>query len=134
MRVNAVKLLGLAAMLGALLGEACAAGAPSSASTHAVDAAKISPEVAAAAQALAAGHVPPAPARGDDQGRLQVYIYVTQPPPDAVATLAALGTGNPMFSQSLSLVEGWLRPQDLGRIAALPFVTRISLPRYARPH
>ena len=92
---------------------------------------KIDPQVAAAAQALTRGDA--TPARADAQGRLQVYVYVTDTTPDTLAKLERAGMAEALASPAMLVVEGWIAPRDLAGLAALPCVEKITLPRYASP-
>lgn len=114
----------------ALLAIACAGGD----ATMPPSSAKIAPDVAAAAQAMLAGRDITPPARSNVAGRLQVYIYVATVSDATVADLGTHGLSDMVPSVSMSIVEGWARPQDLDTLAALSFVTRITLPHYARPY
>lgn len=121
----ACKILNFAAGLGLVLLVSCA--------TPVVPGdAKIAPQVSTAMQALASGTAIAAPARSDAQGRLEVYVYVTEPSDELVKQLTALGLANAILSRDMRVVEGWLAPRDLDSIARLAVVTRITLPRYAR--
>ncbi len=106
--------------------------APSSAA-----AAKISPSLTAVAAQLESGMNPGNFARGavraDSKGRLQVYVYVDQLTPAVLARLAAHGLVKVVPSPALHLVQGWVNPHDLDRLTGLPFVIRITPPRYALP-
>ncbi len=106
-------------------------------SANTAPASKISPLLQSVAQQLLHG-TPAADFHGglvhvDDQGRLQVYVYVNTISPEIVSTLTAKGLTTAMPSPALHLVQGWTKPQDLKVIAALPFVTRITPPKYAQP-
>jgi len=124
----------------ALIGlAACAQGAP--AQTHSVSktariASKVSPRLQMTAQELSAGTRPSEFQSGlvhaDNQGRLQVYVYINDFSPGNLDTLAAHGLVDAMPSPPLHLVQGWVKPQDLDLIASLPFVTRITPPQYAQ--
>jgi hypothetical protein len=98
---------------------------------------KISPLLETAAQQLMQGksskEFHSGLVRADDQGRLQVYIYVSSFSPKNLATLSVRGLVNAKPSPSLHLVQGWLRPRDLESMAGLTFVIRITPPRYAYP-
>lgn len=120
------KILNLAAGLGLVLLVSCVTPAVPG------DVAKIAPQVSAAMQALASRTALAPPAHSDDQGRLEVYVHVTEPSDELVKQLTALGLANAILSRDLNVVEGWLAPRDLDRIARLAVVTRITLPRYAR--
>jgi len=93
--------------------------------------AKIAPQLAAAAQALAQGTT--SLAHTDAQGRLQVYVYVSDTTPDTLGKLDQAGLAEPQVSTEMGLVQGWIAPRDLDALAALSCVKRISLPRYASP-
>ena len=95
------------------------------------DSTKINPQVSAAAQALARGTS--TSARSDAQGRLQVYVYVTDLTPDTLGKLAQAGLADPQSNPGVNVVQGWIAPRDLGTLAALDCVTSITLPRYATP-
>lgn len=93
---------------------------------------KIAPAVTAALSRLQAGQaLDPHQARSDAAGRLQVYVYVTEFSAASMQALATSGLVGALPSPSLSLVQGWIAPQDVGALAALSVVTRITLPRYA---
>ena len=70
--------------------------------------------------------------RADSHGRLQVYVYINKLSSDNIGALAEHGLENIMPSPALHVVQGWVKPQDLEALAALPFVTRITPPRYAQ--
>lgn len=93
--------------------------------------AKINPQLATAAKALAQGN--PTTAHTDAQGRLQVYVYVTDTMPETLDRLSQAGLAGPQASAEMGLVQGWVAPQDLDGLAALPCVKTISFPRYASP-
>ena len=112
------------------------AGAPRPGDAPAA-AAKVSPSLTAVAAQLESG-VPPATfargaVRADSQGRLQVYVYVDQLTPAVLVTLAARGLERIVPSPALHLVQGWVNPRNLNTLAGLPFVMRITPPRYALP-
>jgi len=100
-------------------------------------AAKISPQLMAVAQQLEAGADPLQFAHGsiraDAQGRIQVYVHVTQVTDDEVESLTANGLEQALPSPALHIVQGWARPQALNALAGLPFVTRITPPAYGYP-
>lgn len=96
---------------------------------------KLAPAVSAALAQLEAGRaLDGRTARSDTAGRLQVYVYLTDTSPEEVARLATLGLADPEAVPSMGLVQGWIAPKDVGTLAALPVVIRITLPRYAVPH
>ena len=121
-----------------LLASGCMSARPAHAAPGIATSAKIAPPLAAAARQLQAGvtrFLSSGTARSDADGRLQVYVYVEQPSSPAVlAALTTHGLHAAVASPPLQLIEGWASPQDLDRIAALPGVLRITLPRYAQPH
>ena len=98
---------------------------------------KIAPVLKVVAQQLAAGKSPSdfthGPVRANSQGRLQVYIYVSSLSSGNLSILAEQGLADAMPSPALHLVQGWVKPHDLDRLAGLQFVTRITPPRYAQP-
>jgi len=122
-----IVLLGLAA---------CAHSTPIQPAATGTAAEKIAPMLKSVAQQLAAGRLPSdfttGQVRADSQGRLQVYVYISSLSPDDLAILAKQGLADAMPSPVLHLVQGWVKPQDLDGLAGLPFVTRITPPRYAQ--
>ena len=98
--------------------------------------ARIAPALSAAARRLAAGapasEYAQGPVRVDAHGRLQVYVSVNAVTAEHVQTLRAAGLSGARPSAALALVQGWVPPERLRDLAALPFVTRIAPPRYAR--
>ena len=93
---------------------------------------KITPQLALAAQAVMQGAA--TSARTDAQGRLQVYVYVTDLSPDTLVKLGRAGLAEPQSNPEMGgLVQGWAAPRDLGPLAALDCVKTITLPRYASP-
>ncbi len=107
---------------------ACQAGALPGTDTSSP---KIDPQVAAAAQALTQDNT--TLTHTDAQGRLQVYVYVSDSTPDTLAALGRAGLVNPQAAPAMLVVEGWIAPRDLAGLAALPSVVKITLPRYASP-
>lgn len=99
-------------------------------------AARIAPALSAAAQRLAAGapvgEYARGPVRVDARGRLQVYVSVDAVTAEHVQALRDAGLSGARPSVALAIVQGWVPPDRLRDIAALPFVTRIAPPRYAR--
>jgi hypothetical protein len=93
--------------------------------------AKIDPQVSAAAQALS--HGGSTRARTDAQGRLLVYIYVTDTGADTLRRLAAAGLIGAQTNQETTIVQGWIAPAALKPLAGLSCVKVITLPRYAVP-
>lgn len=110
------------------------AGCQSTAATPSAQAGKIAPEVTAALSRLESGQaLDPRQARGDAEGRLEVYVYVTESSDATVQTLAAAGLKRPTPSP-MDLVQGWIAPQDIDALASAAAVIRITLPRYASHH
>jgi hypothetical protein len=72
-------------------------------------------------------------ARADAEGRLEIYVYLTGGSEDPTSVLASNGLEGIVFKKTLGLAQGWARPTDLKRLAALPIVKRITLPQYAIP-
>lgn len=95
--------------------------------------AKITPPVTAAAQALQKGEVLPPGSRADAQGRLQVYVYVTDTSAATLSRLAQAGLAGGSDAAGMGLVQGWIAPDALTALAGLDCVTNITLPRYAVP-
>ncbi|MHB8570451.1 MAG: hypothetical protein ACYC97_09685, partial [Metallibacterium sp.] len=78
----------------------------------------------------------PAPlaARFNSSGQVQVYLhYDAQQGAPAPATLQALGATRILTSPELGVVQAWVPSSALYRIAALPQVARVTIPRYAVP-
>lgn len=73
------------------------------------------------------------PVRSDKQGRIQIYVYVTDTSSATVSALHDRGLQNAIASPEMHIVQGWIKPEDLVNLAALPFVTRITPPQYGRP-
>lgn len=93
---------------------------------------KTAPAVMAAVSRLEAGqaldgHM----ARSDAQGRLEVYVHVTDMSMSALGQLTSQGLALAVASPALSLIQGWIAPGDVSRLASLSVVTRITLPQYA---
>ena len=89
-------------------------------------------------RALAAQQQPygPAPlaARFNSNGQVQVYLHFSaQQGAPAPATLQALGATRILTSPELGVVQAWVPTGALYRIAALPQVARVTIPRYAVP-
>lgn len=99
--------------------------------------AKIAPALAAVAAKLEAGADPKSYAQGmvraDAQGRLQVYVHLNEITADELAALKAHGLINIVPSPALHVVQGWVKPENLTALAALPFVIRITPPSYGHP-
>ena len=70
-------------------------------------------------------------ARSDADGRLDIYVYVTDTSADSLAALTAVGLRNTVSSPSMGIIQGWIAPGDVSALAALSVVTRITLPQYA---
>ena len=110
---------------------------PYAAATRDTDASgKIAPALLNAAQRLQdrATQLPlTGPVRSDSQGRMQVYVYVTSTSGGSVSALQVHGLQDVVVSPGMHVVQGWVKPEDLVNLAALPFVIRISPPQYGRP-
>ena len=114
----------------AILVSACTQAAPDM--TPAVASDKIAASVTRAISQLEAGlALDPHQARKDAEGRLEVYVYVTDISADSLAALTAAGLRNAVPSPSMDLVQGWIAPRDVSALAALDVVSRITLPQYA---
>ena len=109
------------------------AGNGSSAVDPAIQA-KISQPVAAAKQELEKGESLGPGARADAQGRLQIYVYVTDTSAATLARLKQAGLVDMVSSAGSELVQGWIATPDLTALAGLPCVKVVTLPRYAVPH
>jgi hypothetical protein len=124
---------GFAALLTIML-YGCAGAAP--AIPPAGSAGRIAPALIIAAQRLAAGaplsDYAQGPVRADAHGRLQVYVSVDAVTPEHTQALHDAGLEDEEASAAMGVVQGWVAPGRLQAIAALPFVTRIAPPRYAR--
>lgn len=124
---------GFAALLTIMLC-GCAGAAP--AIPPAGSAGRIAPALVIAAQRLAAGaplsDYAQGPVRADAHGRLQVYVSVDAVTPEHTQALRNAGLAGAEPSAAMGLVQGWVSPGRLQDLAALPFVTRIAPPRYAR--
>jgi hypothetical protein len=94
---------------------------------------KVAAAVTRAASRLEAGQaLDGQEARSDAEGRLEVYVHVTDTSADSLAKLEATGLKNAVPSPAMGLVQGWIAPRDISALAALTVVTRITLPQYAR--
>ncbi len=123
----------LLSWLGLLSACAVAVPTPGSVGTPS-DLAKIAPALQMALQGLDKGK-PVAPHRlvQDTLGRIQVYVYVRHAPGKVLASLQQAGLARMVNVPELKVVEGWIIPSRIPALTGLPFVTRITLPRYARP-
>ncbi|MDE2024685.1 MAG: hypothetical protein KGL00_09550 [Gammaproteobacteria bacterium] len=121
--------------LSALWFAACSATPPVMTVYDASASAKISPVLLHAAQQLQRGDSLPAngPVRSDARGRIQVYVHVSDTSTAAVTVLAGHGLQDTVVSPEMHIVQGWLSASDLVKLAALPFVTYITPPNYAKP-
>jgi len=116
-----------------LLAVACSDGGSQAVET--ATGGKLAPAASTALAELQAGHtLDGRSAHGDAAGRLQVYVYVTDTSPEAVARLTALGLGDPEPVPSMGLIQGWIAPKDVGALLASSVVIRITLPSYAEHH
>lgn len=115
-------------ILGITAGCHPASGDPTASSTSVT---KIDPELAAVADGLT--HGMPVTARTDTNGRLQVYVYVSDTSSATLAQVAAAGLADSQPSPGMDVIQGWVSPKDLAAMAELTCVRRITLPRYAAP-
>ena len=133
-RARAARHGGVSVALLTILLCGCAGTAPAMAPAGRSD--RIAPVLAVAAQRLAAGapasDYAQGPVHADARGRLQVYVYVAAVTPEHTQALRDAGLKDAEPSAALGVVQGWVPPGRLNAIAALPFVTRIAPPRYAR--
>lgn len=99
--------------------------------------AKIAPALAAVAAKLEAGASPADYSQGmvraDAGGRLQIYVHLDKITADELAALKAHGLVNIVSSPPMHVVQGWVKPENLTALAALPFVIWITPPSYGRP-
>ena len=117
-----------------VLAMALLSGCQSTVATPSDPAPKVAREVTSALAQLESGQaLDPARARSDAAGRLEVYVYVTEVTAGTVKALSAAGLKN-LTPSPMGLVQGWIAPGDIGTLAAVPAVTRITLPRYAIHH
>ena len=74
----------------------------------------------------------PLSARFNGAGQVQVYLHYDprQGAPSA-STLGSIGATHVIPSSALGVVQAWVPPGELYAAAALPQVTRITIPRYA---
>ncbi len=125
----------LASCLGLL--SACAVAVPTSApagSSAIPDSAKVAPALQMALQGLDQGKSANLKRVAEDtQGRIQVYVYVRRAPGEVLARLQQAGLTHMVNVPELNVVEGWVIPSRIPALTKLSWVTRISLPRYARP-
>jgi len=133
MHAAAAKLVICLSLISELL-LACSSAGTASPTADPSSQAKISPAVAAAAQELEKDRPLDRSARTDAQGRLQVYVYVTDTSSDTLSRLTQAGLAGISASADMEVVQGWIATHDLAALAALPCVQAIALPRYAVPH
>lgn len=108
------------------------AGCQATAASPSASSPKIAQEVTAALTQLGSGQaLAPQQARSDSDGRLQVYVYVSDFSAASLQALEASGLKRPEPSPSMGVVQGWIAPGDVSALAALDVVTRITLPHYA---
>ena len=135
-RHHTLELAGLAGLALAALWLAACTAAPAVMSAHDTGvSAKISPVLMQAVRQLQRGASLPAngPVRSDAQGRIQVYIHVNDTSAAALTALAGHGLQDTVVSPEMHLIQGWASPSDLAKLAALPFVIRITPPAYGKP-
>jgi hypothetical protein len=72
--------------------------------------------------------------RAKSDGRIQVYVYLQDASPAAVAAIESEGVVVELLeSRFMKAIQTWLTPAQIDRVSALANVTRISLPGYAHP-
>ncbi len=71
--------------------------------------------------------------RVSNNGRIQVYVHVTETGAGIRAALANRGLVEDRASASLGIIQGWVSEAALDRIARLEAVSRITEPSYGRP-
>lgn len=119
-----------------MLGVAACSGAPQTqTAAGAAGSGKIAPVLLSAVQQLQGGAnlESNGPVRSDAKGRIQIYVHVTNTSSETVTVLTSDGLQDTEVSPEMNIVQGWIAPSDLVNLAALPFVTRITPPQYARP-
>lgn len=128
--------LAISSLIAASLLSAGCSSTAAAAAHSATKADKIAPALTSAARQLENGtRQPPLTGlvRSDDKGNIQVYVHVTDTSAEHLDALAQHGLQHMLASPALKIVQGWVQPQNLSALAALPFVTRITPPRYAIP-
>lgn len=122
-------------VLAALWLAACGATPPVTTAQSTDESAKISPVLMQAAQQLQRGGSLSVngPVRSDAQGRIQVYVHVSDTSAAALTALASRGLQDTVLSPQMHIVQGWVRPADLMSLATLPFVIYITPPTYGKP-
>jgi len=80
----------------------------------------------------AAGERPGGLVRFNEAGHVQVYVHYdpSLAGPDLSNVLRELGMTVELIDSGIGVIQGWLSPDFLDEMAALPFVTRISRPSY----
>lgn len=114
---------------------ACSATSPLVPARDAAPSGKISPALLNAVRQSQGGVNLPAngSVRSDAQGRIQIYVYVTNTSADTISALASHGLKNMEPSATMNVVQGWISPSAMVTLAALPSVIRITPPRHAIP-
>jgi hypothetical protein len=69
--------------------------------------------------------------RVDAAGALQVYVHLDALSDDALSGLASAGLRVETSSAERAIVQGWVDPDDLSSLAALPGVQAVTPPDYA---
>lgn len=69
-------------------------------------------------------------ARFDQQGRVQVYITLSQVNESTLNALRDVGVEIDIYDASQRLVQGWIAPLHVQAVADLPSVTFVDLPNY----
>jgi len=75
--------------------------------------------------------VPGAPAHFDQTGRIQVSVSLTSWSESVVESLEELGVLTSVEFERGKVIEGWIAPALIEKLAALPGVDWVSLPEYA---
>lgn len=126
--ISRTRKLAACGMATALLLSACGAAPTAGISPSS----KIAPAVATAVSRLEAGRpLDGRLARSDQDGKLEVYVYVTDMSPASLETLTERGLQAATPSPAMNLVQGWIAPRNVSALASLSVVTRITLPSYA---
>lgn len=122
-------------MLAALWLVACSATPPAMSAHDTSASAKIAPVLMRAVQQLEGGGNLPVngPVRSDAQRRIQVYVHVSDTSAAVVVALSGHGLQDTVVSPEMHIVQGWVNPSDMVKLAALPFVTYITPPTYGKP-
>jgi hypothetical protein len=69
----------------------------------------------------------------DRDGQVQVYVHLQRGLEPLGAALSAAGLKIEIANEKHGIVQGWIAPEALTTVAALPVVRRVTLPDYALP-